>query len=133
LCISKFISFVFYPVLDAPPKLKDLYNKVTPEYAAHWRIIGTLLDISKGYLDGIERSFPSNTFWCCNKMLETWLEIDTNATWRKLIEALDSPAVHVVATAAITTNTTIMLHPTLLVPSEDVETDGFIASNVNSV
>ena len=61
-------------------------------------------------------------------MLETWLEIDTSATWRKLIEALDSPAVHVIATAVITSSTT-PLHPTLFVPAEDVETGGFIASN----
>ena len=121
--------FMLYTVLDAPPKLKDLYNKVTPEYAAHWRVIGTLLDISKGRLDGIERSFPCNAFWCCNKMLETWLEIDTSATWRKLIEALDSPAVHVIATTVITSNTST-LHPTLFVLAEDVETDGFIASNI---
>ena len=26
-------------------------------------------------------------------MLETWLEIDISATWRKLIEVIDSPAV----------------------------------------
>jgi len=59
-------NLVFYPVLDVPPHLN-----------MH-AVIGIVLDISKGYLDGIERSFPSNTFWCCNKMLETWLEIDTN-------------------------------------------------------
>lgn len=80
-------------VLDSPPKLKDLYNIVTPEYAAHWKVIGILLDISKGYLDGIEKSYPTNTFWCCNKMLESWLEMDTSATWRKLIQIIDSPAV----------------------------------------
>ena len=123
-------NFIFFTVLDAPPKLKDLYNHVTPEYAAHWRVIGTLLDISKGRLDGIERSFPSNAFWCCNKMLETWLEIDISATWRKLVEALESPAVQVIATATITTTT---LHPTPLVPSRDVEVDGVIACNRNSL
>ena len=99
---------LIYLVLDTPPKLKDLYNKVTPEYAAQWRIIGTLLDVSKGRLDGIERSFPSNAFWCCNKMLEIWLETDINATWRKMVEALDSPAV----VAAATTSSTV-IHPAI--------------------
>jgi len=83
----------FYSVLDSPPKLKHLYNLVTPDYAAHWRIIGTLLDISKGRLDAIERTFPANATWCCNRMLETWLEIDIGVSWRTLIEVIDSPAV----------------------------------------
>ena len=85
--------FYALPVLDSLPKLRHLYNLVTPDYAAHWRIIGTLLGISKGRLDAIERTFPANATWCCNKMLDTWLEIDISATWRKLIEAIDSPAV----------------------------------------
>ena len=95
--------FHFISVLNSPPKLKDLYNLITPEYAAHWKVIGTLLDIKKGILDGIERNFPNKVEWCCNELLDKWLERDTNATWKKLIEVIDSPAV----AASIAANTTV--------------------------
>ena len=76
---------------------------VTPKYAAHWKTIGTLLDIPTGFLDGIEGAFPSNPFWCCNKMLEKWLDIDTSASWKKVVLVIDSPAVaSTIASAAKT-------------------------------
>ena len=56
-------------------------------------MIGTLLGIPKGRLDGIESSFPTNLFWCCNRMLEMWLEINTSVTWNDVITAIDSPAI----------------------------------------
>ena len=90
-------------VLNSQPKLKDLYNLITPEYAAHWKVIGTLLGIKKGILDGIGRNFPSNVNWCCNELLETWLERDTDASWKKIIEVINSPAVASLITANATT------------------------------
>ena len=84
---------MFYSVLNSPPKLKDLYNLISPKYAAHWKVIGTLLGIEKGILDGIERNFPNKVEWCCNELLEKWLERDTTATWKKLSEVIYSPGV----------------------------------------
>ncbi|XP_065903918.1 NACHT, LRR and PYD domains-containing protein 4A-like [Dysidea avara] len=95
-------------ILDSPPRLKDLFNIVTPDYAAQWKVIGTLLDISTGHLNGIERSFPANAFWCCNRMLEIWLEIDTSASWKKLIQVIDSPAVMAAGVFSSTTATNIV-------------------------
>ena len=95
-------------VVNSQPKLKDLYNLITPEYAAHWKVIGTLLSIRKGILVGIERNFPNNVSWCCNELLEKWLERDTNASWKKIIQVIDSPAV----TALGTANTTTAVLPT---------------------
>ena len=85
--------FYIFLVLNSQPELKDLYNLITPEYAAHWKVIGTLLGIEKGILTGIERNFPSNVSWCCNEFLETWLERNTEVTWKKIIQVIDSPAV----------------------------------------
>ena len=76
-------------VITSQPKLKDLYNLITPEYAAHWKVIGDLLGIKKGILDGIERNFPNNVSWCCNELLETWLQRDTSASWKNLIQVID--------------------------------------------
>ena len=83
----------YVTVLDSTPRLKDLYTLITPNYAAHWNVIGTLLGIPKGRLDGIESGFPTNVFWCCNRMLKMWLEMNTSATWKDVIAAIDSPAI----------------------------------------
>ena len=88
-------------VLNSPPKLKDLHNLITPEYAAHWRVIGVSLDFKTGYLDAIQYAFPINNFWCCNTLLQKWLELDTTASWKKIIQIIHSPAV-----TALTANTT---------------------------
>ena len=103
-------------MLDAVPQLKDLYNLVTPNYAAHWKTIGTLLDIPAGFLDGIEGAFPINPFWCCNNMLKEWLDTDTSASWRKIILAIDSPAV-------VSTSGTIIAPVTTVHPVVPVEAD----------
>ena len=92
-------------VMNSPPKLKDLYNLITPEYAAHWKVIGTLLGIEKGILTGVERNFPNNVSWCCNELLEEWLERDTEASWKKIIQVLDSPAV----TSLVATSSTAVV------------------------
>ena len=94
-------------VLNSPPKLKDLYNLITPEYAAQWKVIGTLLDIRKGTLDAIEGAYPTNMPWCCNKLLETWLDIDTNASWKKIIQVINTSAVAALKTG----NTTFAANP----------------------
>ena len=75
------------------PELKDLYQHITPQYAADWKVIGTLLGLPSGELKAIEAGYPTNVKWCCNQMLEKWLEVDPNASWEKLISVIESHAV----------------------------------------
>lgn len=72
------------------PLLKDLYQYVTPQHGADWKVIGTLLGVPSGELQAIEAGWPTNVKSCCNQMLEKWLEIDTTATWSKLFTAIES-------------------------------------------
>ena len=74
------------------PLLKDLYQYVTPQYAADWKVIGTLLGLPSGELKAIEAGYPTNVKWCCNQMLEKWLEVDTTASWGKLLTVIKSLA-----------------------------------------
>ena len=74
------------------PKLTDLYEHITPQYAADWEVIGTLLGLPSGELKAIEAGFPTNVKWCCNQMLEKWLEVDPIASWGKLFTVIESPA-----------------------------------------
>ena len=55
-------------------------------------MIGTLLGIPNEELNIIEGGYPTNLKWCCNRMLEKWLEIDTTASFEKLSAAIHSPA-----------------------------------------
>ena len=79
--------------MNATPLLKDLYQHITPEFAAEWKVIGTLLGLPSGELKAIEAAYPTNVKWCCNQMLEKWLEIDATASWEKLLTVIESPAV----------------------------------------
>ena len=59
------------------------------------------MDITKGTLDVIKRKFPNDVRLCCNELLRTWLETDTGASWKKLIEVINSPAVTVLMTTTV--------------------------------
>ena len=79
--------------VNTTPLLKDLYLHITPQYAADWKVIGTLLGLPSGELKAIEGGWPTNVKWCCNQMLEKWLEMDATASWKKLFTVIESPAV----------------------------------------
>ena len=78
--------------MNTTPLLKDLYEYITPQYAALWNVMGTLLGLPAGELKAIEAGYPTNIKWCCDKMLEKWLEVDPTASWKKLFVAIESPA-----------------------------------------
>ena len=80
-----------YLAISGSLSLSDLYKHVTPRYAADWRVIGTLLGIPVEELDTIEGGYPTNFKWCCNRMLEKWVEIDPTASWEKLLPVIHSP------------------------------------------
>ena len=94
MCIQKVYCSVFVSsTVNTTPLLKDLYQHITPQYAADWKVIGTLLGLPSGELKAIEAGYPTNVKWCCNQMLEKWLEMDPTASWEKLFTVIESPAV----------------------------------------
>ena len=62
---------------------------------ANWKVIGTLLGLPSGELKAIEAGYATNVMWCCNQMLEKWLDVDTTASWGKLFTIIESPAVSI--------------------------------------
>ena len=76
--------------MNTRPTLKDLYQYFIPQYAAHWRVIGTQLDLSTGDLEIIEYDNKDKAIPCCKSMLTRWLEMDTTASWGKLFDAIES-------------------------------------------
>ena len=83
---------IFFSVDNETPLMKDLCRHIIPQYAEHWRGMGTLLGLSKGTLDIIEYDNPCNVMGRCQTVLMKWLEVDTTASWRKLLTVIESPA-----------------------------------------
>jgi len=62
-----------------------------PKYAIHWEELGAKLGLKDHYIAVIsqDNAFnPNRTVACCKNMLKKWLQIDTTATWGKLIDAI---------------------------------------------
>ena len=83
-------SHFFDIVATGRPLLKDLHNYITPNFAAQWRMIGTLLDLPSGTLDIIKYDNHDKARPCCDAMLEEWLEVDPSASWEKLLKVIKS-------------------------------------------
>ena len=52
--------------------------------------MGVQLDLSEETLLIIQANNPLNVEGCCNAMLSKWLQVDTDASWRKLFIAIDN-------------------------------------------
>ena len=72
--------------------MKDLCQHITPQYAPQWKVIGILLGLSTGLIDIIQCNNHYKADLCCNEMLKMWLEVDPAASWGKLFDAIESPA-----------------------------------------
>ena len=85
--------FCFFTIVNTRPLLMDLCQHFVLQYAGHWRKIGELLGLPCYKLDNIQGNCFYRTIPCCNDMLKNWLRIDATASWRKLFNAIESPAV----------------------------------------
>ena len=66
---------------------------ISPNFGAHWKVIGVCLGMPNGEMKIIEANHPNDAKGCCNKMLGKWLELDPNASWEKMFAAIESPAI----------------------------------------
>ena len=59
--------------------------------APHWRNLGVQLLQEKytNKLDIIQENHRGDIERCCTEMLKHWLNVDTKASWDKLIDALE--------------------------------------------
>ena len=55
-------------------------------------MLGTLLGLSTGLIDLIQCNSHYKADLCCNEMLKKWLQVDPAASWGKLFDAIESPA-----------------------------------------
>ena len=83
---------MYFFTVNKIPELKELQNLITPYFAHCWKEIGIGLNLPYSTLEIIEANYPKVEQRCTN-MLAIWLQKDVNASWKILIEVIDSPAV----------------------------------------
>ena len=79
------------------PSLRDLEIHVVPKARVKWKSVGeVLLDpiiVENKALDAIKEDNPQNVNECCRQMFVKWLDTDKDASWKRLIAALQCPGV----------------------------------------
>ena len=76
-----------------------LLMKYRDEVALYWYDLGAQL-LQKEYahkLKVIQANHPYDVQKCCVEMFQYWLEVDTEANWKKLIDALECIQMNVLA------------------------------------
>jgi len=83
--------------LDLNDDIFDVKTELIP-VAARWRDVGVALRLKSYTLDSIETTWNNGPCRCLEMMVTEWLNRNYNVrkfgepTWRKLVEAVDSPA-----------------------------------------
>ena len=75
---------------------------MVPYVSPQWYVLGVKLlkEEQESHLDIIESDYAGDNKKCCIAMFRYWLSTSTGATWKQLIEALQSPAVELPVVAA---------------------------------
>ena len=75
---------------------------MVPYAAARWYMLGVKLlkDDQGSHLDVIKSDHTGDNQMCCMQMFSYWLSTNTDATWKQLVQALESPAVKLTVVAA---------------------------------
>ena len=69
-----------------------LLMKYRDKIAPHWYDLGIQLLQLEEYiykLNVFKTNYPNNVEKCCHEMFEHWLSVDTQASWNKIIDALE--------------------------------------------
>ena len=57
--------------------------------ASIWKQLGENLNIDEDLLNIIDKDNPNNCENCCSEVLSLWLDLNSNATWSILLDAVD--------------------------------------------
>ena len=73
------------------PDMRDLNRHVVQQQAAQWEKLGEELGLDSYHIANISKDNehnPNRSVTCCKNMLQKWLEIDLEASWGKLDNAI---------------------------------------------
>ena len=68
--------------------MRDLNRYVIKKYAADWKDIGLELRLQPSMLKVVKKNNPLQAEDCLEEVLDKWLKLTPNATWRTLEVAL---------------------------------------------
>ena len=93
--------FFIIVTADSKPSIKMLQRHVIPYMATKWYELGAeLLDEKEEHtLSTIEINYSRDANKCCFEMFRRWLQTDVNATWSRIVEALESPGINLASLA----------------------------------
>ena len=79
-----------------------LQRHVIPCVASKWYRLGVELfdEREEHKLDTIKVNHKNDADECCFEMFRVWLQTDINATWSRIVEALESPGINLTSVAA---------------------------------
>ena len=75
------------------PIIKQIHNILKPDttgVAARWYNLGIQLNMETGTLDSIKADNPNDVNASCTAMFNQWLRTTPDASWNKLVCALNS-------------------------------------------
>jgi len=68
--------------------MRDLNRYVTKKHATLWRDVGLELNLEPSVLNTAETNNPQDVVKCFEVVLDKWLNLTPNATWKELEVAL---------------------------------------------
>jgi len=83
-----YLAYVIF--LELKPTELYLNRFFIETYAIKWRNIGLELNVSSGALDIIEVDYPTDVKARCRAMLKIWLQKNIEASWGKLLHAIEA-------------------------------------------
>ena len=103
--VDNYVSTYFCMYLlsvNSKPTKKKLLEYVVPYVSSRWYILGVKLlkEDQELHLEVIKSDHAGDNQMCCMDMFSYWLSTNTDATWKQLIEALESPSVKLTVVAA---------------------------------
>ena len=89
-------------LVNSRPTKQKLLDHVVPHVTKRWYVLGVKLlkEEQEAQLDVIKLNHAGDNQMCCMEMFWYWLSANTDASWQKLIEALQSPTVELPVVAA---------------------------------
>ena len=101
LCVHVILISYLSCVEDHPTieQLQDVMRIKDIGITTRWRELGQELLNSNDTLQVIEADHPNDDNSCCHLMFEKWLEITPNASWSRLVTALNNIELNTAANA----------------------------------
>ena len=93
---------VIVVLVNSKPTKQKILDHVVPYVTPQWYELGVKLlkEDQESHLDVIQSNHTGDNRKCCMAMFWYWLSTNTSATWKHLIQALQSPAIELPVVAA---------------------------------